>query len=165
MSEGKVVREGTPQSIVLEPGSDYVAAFTRDVDRARLFDAGSVMCKLNTFLEVPHGTVVGSANLPDGPAFVLDSEKRVIGALSGADLYKARSGGQIGSPSADFICVTQSAKLVDVARSYRNGQPLGVLDEDGRLVGLLGAEQILSRIGSIPMPKSDGDGGRDASSG
>ncbi|TIY05188.1 MAG: ATP-binding cassette domain-containing protein, partial [Mesorhizobium sp.] len=43
MSEGELVREGTPQSIVLEPGSDYVAAFTREVDRSRLFDARSVM--------------------------------------------------------------------------------------------------------------------------
>ena len=43
LSDGAVVREGTPQEIVLDPRSDYVAAFTRDVDRARLFDAASVM--------------------------------------------------------------------------------------------------------------------------
>ena len=43
MSDGALIREGDPQDIVREPGSDYVAAFTRNVDRARLFDAQSIM--------------------------------------------------------------------------------------------------------------------------
>ena len=160
MSEGKVVREGTPQSIVLEPGSDYVAAFTRDVDRARLFDAASVMSKFETLVEVPQGIVVGAADLPHEAALLLDADAHVIGAVSGADVVKARSTGGKVAPSSDFVCVPQNTKLVEIARSYRTGHPIGVLDDGGRLVGLLDAEQILARIGSMPM--RDGDGGRDA---
>jgi glycine betaine/proline transport system ATP-binding protein len=43
MSDGALIREGAPQDIVRDPQHDYVAAFTRNVDRARLFDAGSIM--------------------------------------------------------------------------------------------------------------------------
>ena len=160
MSEGQVVREGTPQSIVLEPGSDYVAAFTREVDRARLFDAGSVMGGIETLIELPDGAVVGSAQ-PDQPAFLLDRSRRVVGALSGEDLRRVRSGGAMGTLSRDFTCVPQAAKLVDVARSYRNGQPMGVLDDEGRLVGLLSPQEILSRIASVPAAVAS-NGGHDA---
>ena len=146
MSEGEVVREGTPQSIVLDPGSDYIAAFTREVDRARLFDARSAMGQVCTLLEVPQGTVVGAMNEADGPAFVVDGERRVIGSLTGAELRAARTSGTIGTPDGKFICVSDSARLVHVARSYREGRPIGVVDADGRLIGILDAEQILSRI-------------------
>ena len=43
MSDGALIREGAPQDIVRDPQHDYVAAFTRNVDRARLFDAKSIM--------------------------------------------------------------------------------------------------------------------------
>ena len=43
MADGQVIREGTPQDVVLNPGHEYVAAFTRHVDRARLFDAASLL--------------------------------------------------------------------------------------------------------------------------
>jgi glycine betaine/proline transport system ATP-binding protein len=59
MSEGELVREGTPQSIVLEPGSDYVAAFTREIDRARLFDARSVMREAAPILHSERGILMG----------------------------------------------------------------------------------------------------------
>ena len=165
MSEGQVVREGTPQSIVLEPGSDYVAAFTREVDRARLFDAGSVMDKFETLLQVPQGIVVGSADAADGPGFVLDADSRVIGCLTASALRQARDLGAMGTPSSDFVCVNQGAKLVDVARSYRNGQPMGVVDETGKLVGLLGPEQILTCIAATSKPKSVHEGARNAAGG
>ena len=43
------------------------------------------------------------------------------------------------------------AKLVDVAGSYqqdKNGGPIGVIDDTGRLIGRLEAGQILARIGA-----------------
>ncbi|TIS12320.1 MAG: ABC transporter ATP-binding protein, partial [Mesorhizobium sp.] len=64
MSEGELVREGTPQSIVLEPGSDYVAAFTREVDRSRLFDARSVMRTGSTVSGDGSARIVGDAEHP-----------------------------------------------------------------------------------------------------
>ena len=162
MSDGDVVREGTPQSIVLDPGSDYVAAFTREVDRARLFDAQSVMEEVETLLEVPQGVVVGTGRTSTGAAFLLDADRRVIGALTDADICSARSGASVLRPSQDFVCVPHSARLVDVARSYRDGQPVGVLDDVGRLIGVLGPAQVLARIASNPISDTSGSGGPDA---
>lgn len=145
MSEGELVREGTPQSIVLEPGSDYVAAFTREIDRARLFDARSVMRPAAPILQSERGTLVGEAG---GVGFVLDSDGKVLGALDAEACGRARMSGEIAAPSSDYISVTPGAKLLEVARSYREGCPMAVVDEQGKFMGSLAANDILARISS-----------------
>ena len=40
------------------------------------------------------------------------------------------------------------AKLIEVARSYRDGRPIAVVDDEGRFIGSLGADDILARIAS-----------------
>ncbi|QEL22249.1 glycine betaine/L-proline ABC transporter ATP-binding protein [Bosea sp. F3-2] len=156
MSEGELVREGTPQSIVLEPGSDYVAAFTREVDRARLFDARSVMRAGEPILRSERGTLVGEAG---GAGFMLDREGKVLGALDAEACVRARASGEIAAPSSDYVSVRPGAKLLDVARSYRDGRPIAVVDEQGKFMGSLGADDILARISST-TPKTVSAGER-----
>ncbi|MEU3729044.1 glycine betaine/L-proline ABC transporter ATP-binding protein [Streptomyces sp. NPDC033538] len=43
MRDGEIVQIGTAQDILIRPANDYVASFTRDVDRSRVLTAGSVM--------------------------------------------------------------------------------------------------------------------------
>jgi glycine betaine/proline transport system ATP-binding protein len=158
MSEGRLVREGTPQQIVLEPGSDYVAAFTRDVDRARLFDAGSVMSPVCAIAQGPGGTVMGSTTGGATQAGLLvDAEQRVMGLVSAEAVARARTDHAVPAMQPEFICIPSETKLVDVANRYRPGQPIGVVDGAGRLVGLLEASQILAGIGAGRAPASIGD--------
>ncbi|MBB5404628.1 quaternary amine ABC transporter ATP-binding protein [Paraburkholderia youngii] len=148
MSEGRVVREGSPQSIVLDPGSDYVAAFTREVDRARLFDARSVMTVLSPVWR-DAGRILMAASPPgQGPGFVLDAEERVLGVLTGSEMAQARDGRAIPEPDRRFACVSASTRLVDVAHQCGQGSPVGVTDTDGKLIGLLDASHVLARIGA-----------------
>ncbi|WP_133650295.1 quaternary amine ABC transporter ATP-binding protein [Paraburkholderia flava] len=160
MSEGRLVREGTPQSIVLEPGSDYVAAFTREVDRARLFDAGSVMTSLVEILRGPDRIVMGDASGAPGPAFVVDGDAQVIGTLSAAQLEAARGGAALPQPlpAGGFTCVRSDMRLVDVAGRCGADGPIGVVDDAGRLVGRLEMGQMLARIGAAAA--ADTNGGR-----
>jgi glycine betaine/proline transport system ATP-binding protein len=146
MSEGRVVREGTPQSIVMEPGSEYVAGFTREVDRARVFDAASVMTALTPVWRGEGRTLLGASNL--GPGFLVDGDQRLLGILSQQQVALACSGQQAPQPAAGFICVPSTARLVDVAPQCIGGQPVGVTDEAGRLLGFLDAGHILARIGA-----------------
>lgn len=146
MSEGRVVREGTPQSIVLEPGSEYVAGFTREVDRARVFDAASVMTALTPVWRGEGRTLLGANS--QGPGFLVDGDQRLLGILSQQQVALACSGQQAPQPAAGFICVPSTARLVDVAPQCIGGQPVGVTDESGRLLGFLDAGHILARIGA-----------------
>ena len=156
MSEGELVREGTPQSIVLEPGSDYVAAFTREIDRSRLFDARLAMRPAETILQSEQGTLVSEAG---GCGFMVDGSGKVLGVLNASDLGRARAGGGIGPLSSDYVSVPPGAKLIEVARSYRDGRPIAVVDDDGRLIGSLGVDDILARIAST-APRAQAAGER-----
>ncbi|RVA26855.1 glycine betaine/L-proline ABC transporter ATP-binding protein, partial [Mesorhizobium sp. M7A.F.Ca.CA.004.11.2.1] len=43
MKDGEVIQIGTPEELVVNPAADYVAEFTRDVDRAKVISARSLM--------------------------------------------------------------------------------------------------------------------------
>ncbi|MGW3949849.1 quaternary amine ABC transporter ATP-binding protein [Streptomyces sp. NPDC004752] len=43
MRDGRIVQIGTAEDILVRPADDYVASFTRDVDRARVLTAAAVM--------------------------------------------------------------------------------------------------------------------------
>jgi glycine betaine/proline transport system ATP-binding protein len=43
MRDGEIVQMGTAEDILVTPANDYVASFTRDVDRARVLTAGAIM--------------------------------------------------------------------------------------------------------------------------
>jgi glycine betaine/proline transport system ATP-binding protein len=43
MREGRVVQVGTPEDLVRSPADDYVAEFTRDAPRSKIFSARAIM--------------------------------------------------------------------------------------------------------------------------
>jgi glycine betaine/proline transport system ATP-binding protein len=47
MKDGEVIQIGTPEQLVLNPATDYVAEFTRDVQRAKVMSVRSLMQKAN----------------------------------------------------------------------------------------------------------------------
>ncbi|MBB2929231.1 quaternary amine ABC transporter ATP-binding protein [Paraburkholderia silvatlantica] len=146
MSEGRLVREGTPQSIVTEPGSDYVAAFTRDVDRARLFNAGASMTSLAPLVQRDGWTVLAGGE--PGPAFVVDADARVLGLVGPAQIDALRDGLALPPLDAAFACVPAATRLVDAAAHFGTARAVGVIDEVGRLVGRLEAGRVLAHIGA-----------------
>jgi glycine betaine/proline transport system ATP-binding protein len=43
MKDGEIIQVGTPEDLVLHPATDYVAEFTRDVQRSKVMSAGRIM--------------------------------------------------------------------------------------------------------------------------
>jgi glycine betaine/proline transport system ATP-binding protein len=147
LSDGTVVQEGAPQEIVLDPRSDYVAAFTRDVDRARLFDAASVMAPAEPIVLGSDGGLSMPPNIAGRQAFVVDDGGRFLGvvATSDADTLRGKNPQALGLSRE--TAVPTKAKLIEVARALNGNEQLAVTDEDGRLVGCIKGEQVLARIG------------------
>ncbi|MDY0870311.1 quaternary amine ABC transporter ATP-binding protein [Dongia rigui] len=71
MKDGAVVQLGTPEDLVLNPATDYVAEFTGDVDRAKVVSAGRIMRPWSGV------AVAGEVNARDK---IVDIAPRVIGA-------------------------------------------------------------------------------------
>jgi glycine betaine/proline transport system ATP-binding protein len=147
MADGAVVREGTPQEIVTVPGSDYVAAFTREVDRSRLFDARSVMVDAAPVVIRADGTVELTGEAGAGRTFVVDDAGRLIGSVAAADLPRLQQGIALRTLAAtDCVSVSGHARLADIAGTCSTGQPVAVIDDGGRLLGRIEPAQILARI-------------------
>lgn len=161
MKDGAVVREGTPQSIVADPGNDYVSAFTREVDRSRVFDAGAAMDRCNAVSHSGDLQIVGSLGSASESGFALDKAGRAVGFLDEIAMSKVRTGAACELVMLrDFAKVHRKAKLLDAARIKRSQQPIAVVDEDDRFVGLLSADQILSFIASTSASTMSEEGAR-----
>ena len=49
LNGGRLVQAGTPEQIIMSPADDYVKAFVKDVNRAKVLKARTVMVKANEF--------------------------------------------------------------------------------------------------------------------
>jgi len=49
LNGGRLVQVGTPEQIIMNPADDYVEAFVKDVNRAKVLKAKTVMIKANQF--------------------------------------------------------------------------------------------------------------------
>ncbi len=100
MKDGEFVQEGTPEELVLNPGTDYVRAFTKDAPRGKVIAARSIMksyavtvtpdpdqpavqpdSKLEDILPLVAAT--------DGPVPVLDGNNIVLGYVDRTTVVKA----------------------------------------------------------------------------
>jgi glycine betaine/proline transport system ATP-binding protein len=89
MKDGSVIQLGTPEQLVLEPADNYVAAFTRNVQRAKVVTARSVMGPIrNTGTgKIVRATdkiadIASAVIEADSPVPVIDERDRVVGSLA-----------------------------------------------------------------------------------
>lgn len=92
MKDGAVVQTGTPEDLVLQPATDYVAEFTRSVTRAKVVPVSSIMGPMLDTVEDDSfaGDIVHTARVADAaPKFVgnhaflrvLDESGEPVGCL------------------------------------------------------------------------------------
>ena len=73
MKDGEVIQVGTPEELVVSPATDYVAEFTRDVQRAKVISARSLMRPPS---KIQHGgTVAPDAKVASFSAQLISAKK------------------------------------------------------------------------------------------
>jgi glycine betaine/proline transport system ATP-binding protein len=103
MKDGAVIQLGTPEQLVMQPADGYVAAFTRNVQRAKVISARSIMRPVTGALDraVRAGDKiadVATAVIEAGRPFaVLDADDTVIGALTPQAVIETLAGLNAGA--------------------------------------------------------------------
>ena len=88
LRDGRMVQQGSPQEIVLDPADDYVADFIKDINRGRVLEVGSVM----------HAEIPASGPQVDARTVIEDAMQVLTG--SGAhDAVVTRDGRPVGGVS------------------------------------------------------------------
>ncbi|HWO69746.1 MAG TPA: glycine betaine/L-proline ABC transporter ATP-binding protein [Actinomycetota bacterium] len=153
MRDGRIVQVGTPAEIVATPADGYVAAFVADVDRARVVQVAFVMRDAPAVRD-EEVAVDGAARAAaaTGACFVVDADGRPVA------LVTARP----GEIRRDFERVVETAVVADLFGRFRSGLPVAVVDEQGRLRGMVGPTDLLAALGRLEEVVASGPGGHEA---
>lgn len=154
MKDGEVVQIGTPEEILTEPATGYVAEFVQDVDQGRVIEVNEVM--------VPPQPVDASASLSEAliglgdraGAFAVDDEGCPTGCLPTGEAVRAfgadRDGTVASALTTDFAQTPPDATLNEVYAAAGRGLPIAVVDpETGKLVGNLDPRHIMEEMGRV----------------
>jgi glycine betaine/proline transport system ATP-binding protein len=76
MKDGEIIQIGTPEELVVRPATDYVAAFTRDVQRAKVVSARHLMQPCSG--AAPAGTVAPDARIASFSAGIVAADKPFV---------------------------------------------------------------------------------------
>ena len=169
LRDGSIVQEGTAEDILSNPADDYVAGFVQHADRGRVLTAGSIM--------VPPDAV-GILGL-DGPLtalrkirggglsclFVMDAFHTLVGVVYEKDLVKLKALGKRDlSPivKSDLISTTADVPLTEIIPIMANlPHPLPVLDDRGRLQGVIVRGTLLEALAAQGVDEPQQDGGNE----
>ncbi len=152
MKDGAVVQIGTPEEILTEPATGYVAEFVQDVDQGRVIKVHEVMTEPRP---VPHDMSLSDAmTLCDDVTgrFCCDEQDQPVALLTAADGLRVRSMGSNDLKSAlrtDFDKCSPDATLNEMYAAAGRGLSIAVVDDDGKLVGNLDPRLIMEEMGRV----------------
>ncbi|MCY4163420.1 MAG: betaine/proline/choline family ABC transporter ATP-binding protein [bacterium] len=149
MKDGAVVQIGTPEEILRNPQTAYVAEFVKDVDQARVLQVESVMSQP---LKVPLSITAEKALFMLGhadAAFGVDDTGKPCGIITRGLLAASPHKMVDDLLKSDFGVTTRSAFLVDAYELCATGELVAVVNEHGVLEGCLYALDVLAELGEI----------------
>ena len=152
MKDGRVVQIGTPEEILTQPATGYVAEFVQDVDQGRVIEVREI---LN-----PPDPIPATASIQDAltsmngssGSFLVDAEGKPSGLLTSEDASRAAAVGSDDLASAmrtDFETTTIDATLNEIYSAAGRGLPIAVVDEGGVLIGKVVPREIMEEMGRV----------------
>ena len=151
MKDGAVVQIGTPEEILTQPATGYVAEFVQDVDQGRVIECQEVMV---TPQPISIGDSLQEALTHLGEragAFVVDTEGKPTHVLTASDAVRGLVNGTSLNDCcrADFETTPAEATLNTVYAASGRGMPIAVIDDDGKLIGNLDPQHIMGEMGRV----------------
>jgi glycine betaine/proline transport system ATP-binding protein len=153
MRDGQVIQIGRGVDIVASPADEYVTEFVSDVDRARVLTAHDLLRPALLTFEVTEVPAVALRKLADNEAqgaFVVDGDDQLLGVVTDANLLgavNANQGDLTKAVTGDYHRVEPDAIIGDFMHlAGRQVVPVTVVDERGRLAGVVPRAAILSTL-------------------
>jgi glycine betaine/proline transport system ATP-binding protein len=149
MKDGRFVQVGSAQDIVGSPADPYVATFTQDVDRSRVFTLGNIMEKAATLKLEQDSTTAALTRLRQAPCedlYVTNSQGKPVGLLAAGDIDPANPQNLAAALRRQFPKASASTPLVDAYRLCAEGLPIAVVDDSGQLCGTVQPLQVFKEL-------------------
>ncbi len=154
MKDGAIVQIGTPEEILTDPATEYVARFVAEVDISKVLTAESVMKKSEAvaYLEGdgPRASLRKMKKAGISSLFVLDKEHKLAGIVTAEDCARLAESGSRDLREimqTDMTTVkpdTPSQDLFSIL--YNLPTPLAVVDDQNHLKGVIIRGNLLAAI-------------------
>lgn len=156
LRDGELVQVGEPKEILLEPANDYVEAFVRDVNRARALTVENVMKPpVNRITALTIGEALTQMKRAAKDYGYVVSDEGFKGAILQETLQQAvEESACEGDPLTqelyeDMAEISPDALLEEVIPETLSTEcPLPVVDQRGRLQGVLSRSRLAKALGS-----------------
>lgn len=162
MKDGEIVQIGTPAQVVMNPATDYVREFTKDVPRSRVLNAQSVMQVPPVVASASDSVQAVAAELERQncvAAFVKDEQDTFLGVLLREQLSnrpKTNGSGLKPLLSTRFPTVSPDTMLGDLIRlTVDNDVPVPVVDRHHKLLGAVDRTLVMLALSNPPDPAED----------
>lgn len=154
MKEGRIVQIGTPEQIVMDPADDYVEEFVGAVSRTRVIAARNIMAEPRHWISPqdrdPRELLRHMDRHNLECVFVTDTARRLVGVLTREELAGQGRPPRDAEPSgrsARVPAVPPDAPLSEVVeRAAATSKPIPVLDESGRILGVISRSRLLREL-------------------
>ena len=158
LKDGRTVQLGTGPEIISAPADAYVADFTSDVDRTRVLTAGDLLRepRMTARLGQSTGEVLRALGAAEANGvYVLDDDRRIAGVarddLLARALQEDRSAVGPRELVPDYATTAPDRPLVEFVHLVgHHPVPLGVVDDDGRLLGVVPRAAVLDALAAVP---------------
>ena len=150
MHDGEIAQIGTAEEIVGSPADDYVAAFTRDIDRSQVFAAASIARPADPVDLATDDVTCAMARMEEmdvNAVHVVDD-----GKLTGIISYQAanaahRDGIELKDAlDEEFPAATPECMLNDLYPLAESGLPIALMDEKGKLTGIVRPQDVFHQL-------------------
>lgn len=165
MRDGRIVQIGTAEEILSNPADDYVAQFVADVDRTRVLTASSLMERPKAVIQFGAGPRLASRTMRDAQvsgAYVVDRDRILRGIIRDSTTVKAVQDGKTTLEDiveSDVPAVSVDTSVADIfAPSAESALPVPVVDDRGRLMGVIPRVTLLEAMVPNEAAGSDSDG-------
>jgi glycine betaine/proline transport system ATP-binding protein len=154
LKDGRTAQLGTGPQILARPANDYVADFVADVDRSRVLTAGDVAREPRVTARLGEAgdallRRLGAAEA--NAAYVLDDRGHILGVVRddalAAGLRSGRTALARDDVEAAYRTTSADRALIDLVHLVgKDAVPLAVVDEDGRLIGVVPKAAVLEAL-------------------
>ena len=152
MKDGVIVQIGTPEEILTEPATGYVAEFVQDVDQGRVIKVEEIMTPADPILDSAGFEELVRAVATSGDCLVVTSAGMCAGVVTRADVDRVQSQGTPTLASAmrtDVPVANKEQTLNELYADAGRGLPIACCDADGRLIGRVDPTAVLEELGRV----------------
>ncbi|WP_235890898.1 quaternary amine ABC transporter ATP-binding protein [Pararhizobium mangrovi] len=156
MKDGRIVQTGTARQIVDEPADDYVAAFTQDIDRARVLTAetAAVEPEALRYGEATVGEALRRMEELDRNALFVTDNGKPVGVVAYRDLVADGHDREAKLADermcTDFPTVPHGTSLRDLYGFASSGLPIGIVSDEGKLDRVVEARALFGQLATSP---------------